>query len=113
MRKRRIRDAAPLRSFLPLALLQGPPLDDAQALYVGDCLAGRYRRVPPMGICCHCRQPLLPRHHLVCKAINGIHVARHEKLLEALLAAARGRPGHIARNPAVPLDLIVGSGRTR
>ncbi|ESU45217.1 Reverse transcriptase [Giardia duodenalis] len=115
MRKRRIRDAAPLRSFLPLALLQGPPLDDAQALYVGDCLAGRYRRVPPMGICCHCRQPLLPRHHLVCKAINGIHVARHEKLLEALLAAARGRPGHIARNPAIPTDhlqpdLIVGSG---
>ena len=65
-----------------------------------------------MGICCHCRQP---RHHLVCKAINGIHVARHEKLLEALLAAARGRVGHIARNPAVPVDhlqpdLIVGSG---
>lgn len=115
LRKGLLKDAAPLRSFLPLALLRGPPLSDDQVLFVGDCLAGRYQKSPPMGTCRHCRQPMLPRHHLVCKAVNGLHVARHAKVMEALLAAARGKTSRIARNPAVPTDhlqpdFVVGDG---
>ena len=106
MRKRRIRDAAPLRSFLPLALLRGPALSDDQVVFVGECLAGRYQKTRPMGSCRYCQQPMLPRHHLVCKAINGLHVARHEKIAAALLAAARGKTARIARNPAVPVDRL-------
>lgn len=115
LRKSLLKDAAPLRSFLPLALLRGPPLSDDQVLFVGDCLAGRYQKAPPMGTCRHCRQPMLPRHHLVCKAVNGLHVARHTKVMEALLAAARGKTSRIAKNPAVPIDhlqpdFVIGDG---
>lgn len=104
LRKGQLKDAAPLRSFLPLALLRGPALSDDQVVFVGECLAGRYQKTRPMGSCRYCQQPMLPRHHLVCKGINGLHVARHEKIMAALLAAARGRTARIARNPAVPVD---------
>ncbi|KAE8301202.1 putative Reverse transcriptase/endonuclease [Giardia duodenalis] len=115
LRKKRLQDTAALRSFLPLALLGCAPLDNTQVLFIGDCLAGRYQRGRPMGTCCHCKQPFLPRHHLVCKAINGIHVARHDKILDALLACSRGRAGSVVRNPTIPVDhlqpdLVIGGG---
>ena len=106
LRKGQLKDAAPLRSFLPLALLRGPALSDDQVVFVGECLAGRYQKTRPMGSCRYCQQPMLPRHHLVCKGINGLHVARHEKIMAALLAAARGKTARIARNPAVPVDRL-------
>ncbi|ESU38294.1 Reverse transcriptase, partial [Giardia duodenalis] len=106
LRKGQLKDAVPLRSFLPLALLRGPALSDDQVVFVGECLAGRYQKTRPMGSCRYCQQPMLPRHHLVCKGINGLHVARHEKIAAALLAAARGRTARIARNPAVPVDRL-------
>ena len=104
LRKKRLAHVSPLRSFLPLALLRGPPLSDDEVLFVGECLAGHYQKGIVMGLCAHCKQPMRPRHHLLCKAVNGIHVARHTKILGALVSAAKGRPGYVALNPAVPID---------
>lgn len=104
LRKKRLAHVSPLRSFLPLALLRGPPLSDDEVLFVGECLAGHYQKGIVMGLCAHCKQPMRLRHHLLCKAVNGIHVARHTRILNALVAAAKGRPGYVALNPAVPVD---------
>ena len=104
LRKAQLASTAPLHTFLPLALLRGPPLSDDQVLFIGDCLAGRYQKTPPMGVCRHCKQPMLGRHHLVCKAINTLHVARHTRVMEALLAATRGKTSRIVKNPALPID---------
>lgn len=57
-----------------------------------------------MGVCRHCKQPMLRRHHLVCKAINGLHVARHSRIMEALLAAAKGKTCRITKNASLPID---------
>lgn len=115
LRRKRLACTPPLRSFLPLALLHGPPLSDGEVLFIGECLAGRYQKGAVMGTCIHCKQPMRPRHHLLCKAINGIHVARHTRILSALVSAARGRPGYVSINPAVPIDhlqpdLAIGEG---
>ncbi|ESU45216.1 Reverse transcriptase [Giardia duodenalis] len=84
--------------------LRGLPLSDGEVLFIGECLAGHYQKGAVMGTCMHCKQPMRPRHHLLCKAINGIHVARHTRILSALVSAARGRPGYVSINPAVPVD---------
>ncbi|ESU40182.1 Reverse transcriptase/endonuclease, partial [Giardia duodenalis] len=115
LRKAQLADTAPLHTFLPLALLRGPPLSDDQVLFIGDCLAGRYQKTPPMGVCRHCKQPMLRRHHLVCKAINALHVARHTKVMEALLTATRGKTSRIVKNVALPIghlqpDFVVDDG---
>lgn len=115
LRKRKLSSAVPLRSFLPLALMKGPPLSNDQVLYIGECLSGRYQKGIIMGTCAHCKQPLRPRHHLVCKAINGAHVARHGKILNALVAHAKGMVGYVAINASIPInhlqpDLILGDG---
>lgn len=115
LRRKRIKQSAPLRSFLPLALLRGPPLNNDQVLFVGECLLGRYQKSVVLGTCSFCKQPMRPRHHLLCKAVNGIHVARHSRVLDALVACAKGRPGFVTLNAAVPVDhlqpdLIIGDG---
>ena len=104
LRKTQLAAVTPLRTFLPLALLRGPPLSDDQVLFIGDCLAGSYQKTQPMGVCRHCKQPMLRRHHLVCKAINGLHVARHSRIMEALLAAAKGKTCRITKNASLPID---------
>ncbi|EFO65688.1 Reverse transcriptase/endonuclease [Giardia lamblia P15] len=115
LRRRRLRSAAPLRSFLPLALMRGPPLNNDQVLYIGECLSGLYKKGPVMGVCAHCRQPMRPRHHLLCKSVNGVHVARHGKILDALVSCAKGRIGYVVLNASIPInhlqpDLILGDG---
>ena len=115
LRKNRLERAKPLRTFLTLALSRGPPLSDDQLYFIGDCLSGKYQRTPPMGICSHCKQPMLHRHHLVCKSINGYHVSRHTMILEALLKTARGKTSRIMKNSALPInhlkpDLIIEDG---
>lgn len=53
LRKKRLKFTMPLKSFLPLALMRGPPLNNDQVLYVGECLSGRYQRGNSMGTCRH------------------------------------------------------------
>ncbi|EFO65686.1 Reverse transcriptase/endonuclease, putative [Giardia lamblia P15] len=115
LRRKRAKHATTLRSFLPLALLRGPPLSNDQILFIGECLSGQYQKSVVLGSCAFCKQPMRPRHHLLCKAVNGIHVARHSKVLNALVACAKGRPGLVTLNAAIPInhlqpDLIVGDG---
>lgn len=100
LRKKRLACTPPLRSFLPLALLHGPPLSEGEVLFIGECLAGRYQKGAVMGTCMHCKQPMRPRHHLLCKAINGIHVARHTRILSALVSAAPGTSPSTRRCPS-------------
>lgn len=115
LRKRMLRNTTPLKSFLPLALLRGPPLNDDQMLYVGECASGLFGKNIVMGTCSYCKQPMRPRHHLHCKSVNGFHVARHEKIIDALIASSRKRVGYITKNAAIPIDhlqpdLIIGNG---
>lgn len=104
LRKKRLTEVDHLRSFLPLALLGPMPLDNKQLRFIGDCLAGHYQNTSYMGTCRFCSQPMVYPHHLVCRAVNGYHVTRHEKMINALIAASKSQAGHIVKNPAIPID---------